>query len=205
MAAVPPLTPRRGNQPSHLRQVSNGSSDFKSTAPSESGTVQYDPVPVKLPVERVCILWNHDEGFSKEEVVINLELFPDVKEGELLAIVALKPEPAVRDFQEKAHTSKKDVDVLATAMQRERSNSNPCSSGPVNPSQPKHDIDLGKRYLFVAKDMSKDMKAKQPKLEVSVAKHIADLFCLKHRSNVLITTVGLLTQPSQLLLMTLLD
>jgi DEP domain-containing protein 5 len=205
MATVPPLTPRRGNQPSHLRQVSNGSSDFKSTAPSESGTVHHDPVPIKLPVERVCVLWNHDEGFSKEEAVINLDLFPDVKEGELLATVALKPEPVVRDFQEKAHTSKKDVDTLATAMQRERSNSNPRSPGPVSANHPKHDIDLGKRYLFVAKDMSKEMKAKQPKLEISVAKHIADLFCLKHRSNVLITTVGLLIRSSQLLLITPLD
>lgn len=147
---------------------------------------------MKLPVERKCVLWNHDEGFSKEEVVINLDLFPDVKAGELLAVVALKTGPAIQDFQEKAQTSKKDVDTLATAMQRERSNSNPRSPGTVNDNHPKHDIDLGKRYLFIAKDMSKEMKTKQPQLEVSVAKHIADLFCLKHRSNVLVTTVSLL-------------
>jgi DEP domain-containing protein 5 len=203
MAAVPPLTPRRGNQPSHLRQVSNGSSDFNSssrpqTAASESATLQRDPVPMKLPVERVCVLWNHDEAFSKEEVVINLDLFPDVKAGELLAIVALKTESVARDFQEKVLVSKKDADTLVTAVQRERSSSNPRSPGPVNDSHPKHDADLGKRYLFIAKDMSKEMKSRQPKPEVSVAKHIADLFCLKHRSNVLITTVRLLTRPSLL-------
>jgi SEA/GATOR complex protein SEA1/DEPDC5 len=201
MATVRPLTPRRGNQPqpSHLRQVSNGSSDFKATsrpvtAASDSGKVQHDSVPVKLPIERVCVLWSHDEAFSKEEVVINLDLFPDVRAGELLAIVALKTESVARDFQEKAQTSKKDVDTLATAMQRERSNSNPRSPGLVNDNHSKHDVDLGKRYLFIAKDMSKEIKAKQPKLEVSVAKHIADLFCLKHRSNVLITTVGVFAQ-----------
>ncbi|KAN0096512.1 vacuolar membrane-associated protein-like protein IML1 [Hyaloscypha variabilis] len=194
MATVPPLTPRRGNQPSHLRQFSNGSFDFKTssrppTAASEAGPVQHDPAPIKLPVERVCILWNHDEGFSKEEVVINLDLFPEVKAGELLGIVALKTDSVVRDFQEKAQASKKEVDTLATAMQRERSNSNPRSPGIVHDNHPKHDVDLGKRYLFIAKDMSKEMKTKQPKLEVSVAKHIADLFCLKHRSSVLITTL----------------
>jgi hypothetical protein len=138
-------------------------------------------------------LWNHDEGFSKEEVVINLDLFPEVKAGELLGIVALKTDSVVRDFQEKAQASKKEVDTLATAMQRERSNSNPRSPGIVHDNHPKHDVDLGKRYLFIAKDMSKEMKTKQPKLEVSVAKHIADLFCLKHRSSVLITTVSVLT------------
>lgn len=196
MSTVRPLTPRRGNQPqpSHLRQVSCGSLDFKPTsspvtAASDSGTV---PVSIKLPIERVCVLWSHDEAFSKEELVINLDLFPDVKAGELLAIVGLKTESVARDFQEKAQTAKKDMDTLATAMQRERSNSIPRSPGLVNDNHSKHDVDLGKQYLFIAKDMSKEMKAKQPKLEVSVAKHIADLFCLKHRSNVLITTVGVL-------------
>ena len=201
MATVPPLTPRRGNQPSHLRQVSNGSSEFNSrplTAASESGAVQHDPAPMKLPVERVCVLWNHDEGFSKEEVVINLDLFPEVKAGELLGIVALKTDSVVRDFQEKTAAPKKEVDTLATAMQRERSSSNPRSPGPVHDNHPKHNVDLGKRYLFIAKDMSKEMKTKQPKLEVSVAKHIADLFCLKHRSNVLITTVSIPTRSTDL-------
>jgi len=206
MAAVLPLTPRRGNKrASHLREVSNGSSDIMYnsrpvTAASESGTVQHDPIPVKLLVERICVLWNHDEGFSKEEVVINLDLFPDVKAGELLAMVALKTESVARDFQEKAQTSKKDVDTLTTAMRRERSNSNPRSPGPPNENHAKHDVDLGKRYLFIAKDMSKEMKTKQPTLEVSVARHIADLFCLKHRSNVLITTVSLPMQTLTALL-----
>jgi hypothetical protein len=209
MAAVPPLTPRRGTQrASHLREVSNGSSNIMYnsrpvTAASNFGTDQHDTVPVKLPVERICVLWNHDEGFSKEEVVINLDLFPDVKAGELLAVVALKTESVVRDFQEKPQSSKKDVDTLATAMHRERSNSNPRSPGPPNDNHTKHDVDLGKRYLFIARDMSKEMKAKAPNLEVSVAKHIADLFCLKHRSNVLITTVSPLMPTVTALLMLL--
>ena len=193
MAAVPPLTPRRGTQPSHLRRVSNGSSSNNrplSAAPSESGTVHRIPVPVKPPIERVCVLWNHDEGFFKDEVVINLDLFPDVKAGELLAITASKTD--ARDFQDKAQISKKDVENVANALQRERSNSNPRSPGRINDAHPKHDVDLGKRYLFIAKDMTKDMKAKQPTLQVSVAKHIADLFCLKNRSNVRITMVSIL-------------
>jgi hypothetical protein len=196
MAAVLPLTPRRGIQrASHLRKVSNGSSDITNssrpvTAASDSNTVQHDQVPIKPSVERVCVLWHHDEGFSKEEVVINLDLFSNVKAGELLAILALKTEPVFRDFQEKSQTSKKEMDSLATAMQREPSNHNPRSPGSAKDNDAKHDVDLGKRYLFIAKDMSKEMKAKQPTLEVSIAKHIADLFCLKHRSNVLITTVS---------------
>jgi DEP domain-containing protein 5 len=197
MSVVPPSTPRRGTRrASHLRQVSNSGSDtpYNSrpmTATSDTGTVQHDPVPLKLSVERKCVLWVHDEGFSKDEVVLNLGLFPDVKPGELMAIVGLKTDISIRDFQEKGQGSIHELDALATSMQRERSNSNPRSPGPVNGSDSKHDADLGKRYLFIARDMPKEMKTRHPNLEVSVAKHIADVFCLKHRSNVLLTTVCL--------------
>ncbi|KAG4437109.1 hypothetical protein IFR05_007407 [Cadophora sp. M221] len=200
-----PSTPRRNTQrASHLRQVSNGSSETTvmsrpTTAASDTGTIQHDPVPLQLAVERRCVLWVHDEGFSKEDVVLNLDLFPEVKPGDLMAIMALKTESGVRDFQEKTQISKRDSDTLATSMQRERSSSNPRSPGAANGnsnehgSDAKHDADFWNRYLFIARDMPKDMKVKQPNLEVSVAKHIADTFCLKPRSSVLLST----TNPSQ--------
>jgi hypothetical protein len=191
MSPVP--APRRGIQrASHLRQVSNGSSDTFGSRPateaSDTGTIQNDPVPPSLPTERKCILWVHDEGFSKEEVVLNLDLFPDVKAGDLMAILALKTDTGVRDFQDKAQPLKKDVEALSATMERERSGSHPRSPGFVNGSYAKI-LDVGNRCLFIAKDMPKEIKAKQPTLEVSVAKHIADVFCLKHRSNILLTTV----------------
>ena len=161
------------------------------TATSDAGTVQHDPVPVKLPIERRCILWIHDDAFSKEEVVLNLDLFPDVKPGELLAIVPLKIDISLRDFQESVQASKREPESLSTAMQRERSGSAPQSPVPTIGTCAKHDVGLGNRYLFIAKDMPKDMKLKQPTLEVSVTKHIADVFGLKARSSVLITAVGL--------------
>lgn len=179
---------------SHLREVSNGSSDTfdsRPTTASDTDTIQYAPIPsplpLPLPIERKCVLWVHDEGFSKEEVVLNLDLFPDVKPGDLMAIVAIKTDTGVRDFQEKLQSVKRDPDNLAASMQRERSSSHPRSPGPVNGGDSKHDH-VGKRYLFIAKDMPKEIKSKQPGLELSVAKHIADVFCLKHRSNVLLTT-----------------
>ncbi|KAH7411256.1 vacuolar membrane-associated protein-like protein IML1 [Cadophora sp. MPI-SDFR-AT-0126] len=203
MAPPPVLAPstlRRNTQrASHLRQVSNGSSETTimsrpTTAASDTGTIQHDPIPLKLTIERKCVLWVHDEAFSREDVVLNLDLFPEVKPGELMAVTALKTEPGVRDFQEKSQTGKRDSDTLSTSMQRERSSSNPKSPGTVNGSanrhgsDAKHDPDLWNRYLFLARDMPKDMKAKQPNLEVSIAKHIADAFCLKSRSSVLLST-----------------
>jgi DEP domain-containing protein 5 len=197
MSALTPSTPRRGTQrASHLRQVSNGSSEYVNsrplTAASEYGTVDQDPVPLKPTVERRCNIWVHDENFSKDEVVLNLDLFPDVKPGELMAIVALKTDSGVRDFVDKAQTSKTNGEDIAPIVPAEQGHSNPKSPVQVNGTEVNHDVDLGKRYLFIAKDMSKEMKSKQPNLEISVAKHVADVFNLKHRSNVLVTTVSIL-------------
>jgi hypothetical protein len=142
---------------------------------------------MKVQVERRCNLWVHDDAFSKDEVVLNLDLFPNVQPGQLMAIVALKTDSGVRDFQDKAQ--KKDAEASAPPMRRERSGSNSRSSGQADGSEAKHDVELGKRYLFVAKDMSKEMKGRHTGLEVSIAKNIADIFCYKHRSIVLVTTV----------------
>lgn len=191
----PPTTPHRAaHRTSHLRQVSNSGSDTTyNSRPvsinSDTGTIQHDPVPPKLPVERKCTLWVHDEGFSTDEVVLNLSLFPDVKEGDAVAIVGFKMENSVRDFQDKRQASMHESDTLSAAVARDRSTSNPRSPVAASLNEWKHDVDQGKRYLFLARDMTKEMKAKHPGLEVSVAKHIADVFCLKHRSNVLLSTV----------------
>lgn len=115
---------------------------------------------------------------------MNLDLFPDVKVGDLMAILPLKTDTGVRDFQEKAQHSKKDGEIYAVAMERERSSSQARSPGP----RTKHD-DSGNRCLFIVRNMPLDMKTKQPTLEISISKTIADSFCLRHRSNVLLTTV----------------
>lgn len=197
MSALPPSTPRRGTRRAlHLRQVSNGSSEFVNsrplTAASDTGTVNHDPAPPKPNVERRCNIWVHDENFSKDEVVLNLELFPDVKPGELMAVVALKNDSGVRDFVDKTQTSKTNGEYIVSIVPAEQGHSNPKSPVQSNGADVNHDVDLGKRYLFIAKDMSREMKAKQPSLEISVAKHVADVFALKHRSNVLVTTVSIL-------------
>ena len=191
MSVVQPSTPRRdASRASHLRQVSNGSSDTQytnrpATSTSSTGTIQHDPSPAKLPVERRCFLWVHEESSSKDDILLNLDLFPDVKPGELMAIVPLKTDSGVRDFQEQAQRI--DVNDIGLSAPREMTNSNPGLPGVGSSGDLKHDVDLGKRYLFIVKDMARELKAKHPKLEISVLKNIADVFCLKNRSNVLLT------------------
>jgi hypothetical protein len=189
-----PSASRRGTlRGSHLRQVSSGSADSGNSigrSISSTGTAIEDPVPLPLLFERLCNLWIHDDVFSKDEVVLNLDLFPDIKAGDLMAIVALKTDSGVREFQDQTSSSKVDLASLGSARPRERSSSNPKS--PVgSAADTKQDLELGKRYMFIARDMPKELKAKHTSLEVSVAKNIADVFSFKHRSNVLLTSVCL--------------
>ena len=195
MSTITPSGSQRGTQrTSHLRQVSIGSSETihscaVTIATSDADTLQHDPIAPQPVMERRCNIWVHDESFSKDEVVINLDLFPDVNSGELMAVVALKTDSGIRDFQDKAESSKWNGDSVAPSSQSEHGHGHP-SPIQANGSDVNHDIDSGRRYLFLAKDMSKETKIKHPTLEISVAKHVADVFSLKHRSNVLVTTVS---------------
>ena len=147
---------------------------------------------IKEAVERICVLWIHDDQFSKEDVVLNMDLFPqgNVKPGDLIAIVALKAEVAIRDFQDRNMSLRRGAESLSASLQPDpqvEERKSPAGSISIDGQ---HDIDNEKRYLFAVKDMSKELRARQPTLEISIAKHIADVFGFKARSNVLLTTVG---------------
>lgn len=108
-----------------------------------------------------------------------------------MAIIALKADSAVRDFQDKNPAAKKGADSLSASLPPDPS----MSHGKLSDSTSvdgQHDIDHGRRYLFAVKEISADLKAKSPSLEVSIAKHIADVFGFKRNSSVLLTTVRVL-------------
>lgn len=147
----------------------------------------------KEATERRCTIRihdKHDKQFSEEEVVLNLDLFPrdSVKPGDIMAIIALKADVAIRDFQDKSLASRKVADSFPASLPSDPSMSHRKSSDSTS-TDGQHDIDLGRRYLFAVKDMSADLKTKYPGLEVSVAQHIADVFGFKRHSSVLLTTV----------------
>jgi hypothetical protein len=155
--------------------------------PQVLGAMESD-VP-KEPVERRCTLWVHEEQFAKDEVIINLDLFPkdSVKPGELMAIVALKTDTGVRDFQDRSPTLKRGSDSTGASQKMDAGSADLKALRDSLDHQ--HDTDMDRRYLFAVKDMSKEMKAKHPNLEISIGKQIADAFGFKQRSNILLTTV----------------
>lgn len=63
------------------------------------------------------------------------------------------------------------------------------SSG-IEASSPRdHENDLRHAFIFVAKDMPKETKARHPDVDVHVARHVADAFGLKKGSKAFLRPV----------------
>jgi hypothetical protein len=123
--------------------------------------------------ERYCSITVND-GYSKDEVLLNFDrLGNDAKTDALMAITATKSE-----------SSKGPYGSLSKA---------PAPDPRLAPGFSLLDQDyISSRYVFFAKDMPKEMKARYPEADVCVAKHIADAFGMKKGSQVVLALVGLL-------------
>jgi hypothetical protein len=125
-------------------------------------------------VERYCAV-TVNEGYSRDEVLLNLDLIgSDIKPGTLMSIAVLKsdlPKSTVGfgGLKKMAHDDNGSLRYQ--------------NAGPCDPNS------LGYQYIFVAKDMPKEVKARQPDAEVYVVKHIADTFGMKKGSIVMMTPV----------------
>lgn len=178
-AATPSPGPRKApHWPSHLRQLSRTSQErLLEQRPQSPDTVSSQSTIRDLPpsrrsrTDRRCTV-TINESFARDEVLLNLDLLGgDVKLGSLMAIDILKPD-----------TDKPTQNMLGKNLPQERGKEPPQAGN----SKP---LDAQRRYIFVVKDMPKDLKARYPASEVYVAKHIADVFGIKKGSQVLLTPV----------------
>jgi DEP domain-containing protein 5 len=146
--------------------------------------------------ERRVEIWVHDEQFSKEDVVLNLDVFPHdrVKAGDLMAIIGLRSDVAKQQGVDFA--ARKIAESLSGSLQPYSTTNDRKSSEDSNSVDSRRDLDLDRRYLFAVKDMTPEMKSKYPNLEISVAKHIGDAFNFKRHGGVFLTTVSVVLQPN---------
>lgn len=121
--------------------------------------------------ERYCNIIVND-GFLKDEVLLNLDrLGADAKPDTLMAITAVKNDNS-------------------------RGSYGSLSKAPLNGGRPKPGFSLldqdyiSSRYVFFAKEMSKEMRTRNPDVDVSVSKHIADAFGMKKGSQVILAPVS---------------
>ncbi|KAH0536028.1 hypothetical protein FGG08_007077 [Glutinoglossum americanum] len=188
---------------SHLRQISNISTrTISSLAPNPSAQGDYsvprdnlsncDTVQPKH-IERICQLWVHEDNPPREDVIINFGFFPkgSLRAGDLAEIVALKPNSDIRDFQDVAPKNAKDAGTnmsegptTGVCTERRRSPSNA-----LNLEEVMSKSQQSKRYVFIAKDMGNEQKARQPNLQISLAAHIANAFGFRNKQLVVVSLV----------------
>ncbi|KAM3518147.1 hypothetical protein NHJ13051_008410 [Beauveria bassiana] len=125
-------------------------------------------------VERICTVVVA-EGYMRDEVLLNLDAVrPEVRPGMLMAISAIKSETAKASG---GHGS----------LTRQTQDANEASKAAA--ALAKDRTALGHRYIFVVKDMPREMKARNQDAEVCIVRHISDAFGMKRGSQVLLTPV----------------
>ena len=131
-------------------------------------------------VQKICALWTHDENFSRDEVVFNIDKFVElpIASGSLARILAIKQTTAVRDFQTALKTSPVDPrqskvdEVQRDLVPETEPKKAPRRSVTITLDengvaiQGSRDVDPQKSYVFVTKPMSPEQKAKHPNLQV---------------------------------------
>lgn len=166
--------PRRPQWSAHLRQLSRTSLDKLSSESSRSpdtvssnSTLRGEPREHQNgSMERKCTV-TINESFARDEILLNLDLFSSrIRPGMVVSIEILKPE-----------LSKQTTAAKRLASQDAGKNDTSSSSQPSN------------RYIFVVKDMPRELKARYPHVELYVAKHIADVFGMKKGSQVILAPV----------------
>lgn len=177
-----PSAPRRTTQwTSHLRQLSKSSFDKTSesplspdTLPSNPNNSRQNPNPPKRVNERICSVTIND-SIIRDEVLLNLELFGGtIQPGTLMSITAIKSD------QDRSQGGQYGS-VRQASYHR-------SSTGPSN-DDIKSEGDAGRRYIFVARDMSKELKARYPNIEVYVSKQIGAAFNMRKGTQVVLAPV----------------
>lgn len=112
---------------------------------------------------RLCTLWIHDESFSTDDVVLNLNQFPtdSIHVGDLLQITSVSE--LNKDTVRNSRTP-----VPSSDQARKRDNSNDRQNYRIQEFPQFNELksDLSKRHVFIVKGTSPDQNIKQPSLQV---------------------------------------
>ena len=114
-----------------------------------------------------------NESLARDEVLVNFDLLGlSVKPGTLMAVDVLVDRPGHASLRKHpSHESRREVQETGSSL---------------------IDGTSGRRFLFMAKDIPRDMKPRLSNVELYVAKQVADAFGMRKGSIVLLTQVSIL-------------
>lgn len=169
--------PSRPLRASHLRQMSTGNSTTfdgavhaDDTAPREHVASTAPQANAGLSERLLCSLSIHDEGFSKEDIVINLALFHnrDVKVGTLMQLTGLRG----------------NIETTVHSGKSQNAKQKPTTAADVQPEN----VDTTRHHVFSAKAMTEEMLLKQPNLQISISRRVEHASGFEKGSQVLVST-----------------
>ncbi|KAI2635157.1 hypothetical protein GGS21DRAFT_96624 [Xylaria nigripes] len=183
-AGLSPSAPRRPSHWSHLRQFSKSSIDKVSvdssrspdTASVASTTTLRDLQSSKRFSDRYYTV-TINESLLRDEVLLNFDLVGGgaIQPGTLMSITPIKADTDRSDrLQSSLYGSSRPSPYQRTSTAM---------------GDTKVNDDTTRRYVFVAKDMPKDLKNRMPTVEVYVAKHVGDTFNFRKGTQVLLAPV----------------
>lgn len=170
----PTMSPQRPHSPDSV----SSSATIREPLPAAKQTPDF---------ERTCIV-TVNEGFTRDEVLMNLDHFDSVQPGQLMAIDVLPDQrPGFGSYRRT--TARKDEHASSPAETADAATTSSAATADGAASQP--ELDTQRRYLFIVKDMPAQLKSRHPSVEIYVAKHIADVFGMKKGSAVLLTRASI--------------
>ncbi|KAK5628428.1 hypothetical protein RRF57_004143 [Xylaria bambusicola] len=130
----------------------------------------------KRPSERIYTVTIHESPFVRDDVLLNFDLVGGgaIQPGTLMSVTCIKPETDRSDrLQGSVYSSSRP----------------PLHARTPTAADSRSSDDSARRYVFVAKDMPKDLKARIPTVEIYVAKHVGDAFNLRKGAQVILIPV----------------
>ena len=202
---IAPGVTRGQMRASHLRHVSTGSSSKNDPHADKdlSGDVDASEAPkdtngTMSSVERLCSLWIHDDNFSKDEVLLNLTLFPRgaVNAGDLIQVVPQSLQTASKDYEHR-HDDRQDVKASRRGGEdAEKTHRKEPSNHPMEASAKEesafstgNESDASTRYVFKVKEMGSELLSRNPTLQISISSTIASAFGFKNRAQVMVSAI----------------
>jgi hypothetical protein len=135
-------------------------------------------------VQRLCTLWTHDDNFSRDDIVFNVEKFPEIPTapGTLLQILGVDSVTAVRDFQTisktthfdtpqaKGDNTSRDAGVIEQSSRTRRGSTTITIDENLSTFPNGRDGDTEKAYVFAVTTVPADLKSKYANLQVSCSR-----------------------------------
>ncbi|KXN66878.1 hypothetical protein CONCODRAFT_19988 [Conidiobolus coronatus NRRL 28638] len=133
-------------------------------------------------------LWVHDERFSKQELIINPDYFPNIQVGDLLKIYCPSKPASPKPDRNNAQRTRSSVHTINTEFKL----------GGVRSL-------LNESLFIIVEEFHKETIAKQPSLQISLSNNIASTFGFVSRTSVTVEKVDKSTIEAEYLELTFKD